>query len=116
MWNVRTDQLRIKFSDKNFLNTKRGLLSLLCSIFEPRGIVSPSYWAKVNHTGTLETQSRLGWGATFKFKRSISRMAITSKIHTRIFINRYYGIDTCTETTELHFFADSSNQAYGVIV
>ena len=43
-------------------------------------------------------------------------MAITSKIHTRIFINRYYGIDTCTETTELHFFADSSNQAYGVVV
>ena len=41
LWNVKTDELRIKFSDKNFLYTKRGLLSLLCSIFDPTGIVSP---------------------------------------------------------------------------
>ena len=34
----------------------------------------------------------------------------------RFFISRYYGIDTHTETTELHFFADSSNQVYGVVV
>ena len=40
--NVKTDELRIKFSDKNFLNTKRGLINLLCSIFDPLGIVSPS--------------------------------------------------------------------------
>ena len=41
LWNVKTDELRIKFSDKTFLNTKHGLLSLLCSIFDPLGIVSP---------------------------------------------------------------------------
>ena len=34
----------------------------------------------------------------------------------RIFINRYYGIGTHTETPELYCFADSSNQAYGVVV
>ena len=34
----------------------------------------------------------------------------------RIFINRYSGIGTHTETPELHCFADSSNQAYGVVV
>ena len=75
-----------------------------------------SYWAKVNHTGTLETQNRLGWGATFRFKISISRMAITTKIHTRIFISRFYDVGTHTETTEIHFVADSSNQEYGVVV
>ena len=37
LWDVKTDELRIKFLDKNFLNTK---LSLLCSIFDPLGIVS----------------------------------------------------------------------------
>ena len=41
LWNVKTDELRIKFSDKTFLNTKRVLLSLFCSIFDPLGIVSP---------------------------------------------------------------------------
>ena len=40
LWNVKTDELRIKFSDKTFVNTKRGLLSLLCFIFDPLGIVS----------------------------------------------------------------------------
>ena len=34
----------------------------------------------------------------------------------RIFINRNYGIGTHTKTPELHCFADSSNQAYGVVV
>ena len=44
-------------------------------------------------------------------------MAITTKIHTSYFyLSKYYGIDTHTETTELHCFADSSNQAYGVVV
>ena len=33
-----------------------------------------------------------------------------------IFINRYYDINTHTETTELRFFVDSSNQVYGVAV
>ena len=37
LWNVKTDKLRIKFSEKTFLNTKRELLSLLCSIFDPLG-------------------------------------------------------------------------------
>ena len=41
LWNVKTDELRIKFSDKTFLNAKLGLLSLLCSIFDPLGIVLP---------------------------------------------------------------------------
>ena len=41
LWNVEIDELRIKLSDKTFLNTKRELLSLLCSIFDPLGIVSP---------------------------------------------------------------------------
>lgn len=30
----------------------------------------------------------------------------------RIFVNRYYSIDTHAKTTEIHVFADSSNQAY----
>ena len=34
----------------------------------------------------------------------------------RIFMDRYYGIDTHTETTELHHFADSFNQAYVLVI
>ena len=43
-------------------------------------------------------------------------MAITTKIHTHIFISRFYDVGTHTETTEIHFVADSSNQEYGVVV
>ena len=118
LWNVKTDELRIKFSDKTFLNTKRGLLTLLYLIFDPLGIVSPclmepkliiqeELWKR-----KVDWDEELPSDLKYRFQECRSQLRYIPPI----FISRYYGIDTHTETTELHFFADSSNQAYGLVV
>ena len=48
----------------------------------------------------------------YQFQESRSQL----RYILRIFIIRYYGIELHTKTTELHFFANSSNQAYSVVV
>ena len=117
LWNVKTGELRIKFLDKTFLNTKRGLLSLFCSIFNPFGIVSPcliepklviqELWKR-----KVDWDEDLPSDLKYQFQEWRSQL----RYIPRIFVSRYYGIETDTETTEFHFFADSSNQAYGVVV
>ena len=42
MWDVKTDKLTFHYSPKNLPNTKRHILSLFASIFEPSGIVTPA--------------------------------------------------------------------------
>ena len=95
--NVKTDELRIKFSDKNFLNTKRGLINLLCSIFDPLGIVSPSLtepkiiiqelWKR-----KVDWDEELRSDLKYRYQESRSQL----RYIPRIFISRYYGIDTHT--------------------
>ena len=48
----------------------------------------------------------------YQFQESRSQL----RYILRIFIIIYYGIELHTKTTELHFFANSSNQAYSVVV
>ena len=73
--------LRIKLSDKNFLNTKRGLLCLLCSIFDSLGIVSPCpIEPKLIIQGLCER--KVHWDEELA---SSWRMAITRKIHVSYF-------------------------------
>ena len=91
--------------DKAVLNTKRELLSLLCSIFDPLGIVSPcvaepklimqELWKR-----KVDWAEELSSGLKYRFQKWLSQL----RYIPRIFINRYYGIDTHTETAELHFF------------
>ena len=39
LWNIQTDVLRLRSIDNTYSNTKRGLRRLLCSLFNPLGIV-----------------------------------------------------------------------------
>ena len=97
LWNVKTD--------------------LLCSILDHLGIVSPcliepkliiqELWKR-----KVDWDEDLPSDLKYQFQEWRSQL----RYIPRIFISRYYGIETDTETTEFHFFADSSNQAYGVVV
>ena len=95
LWNVKTDELGIKFSDKTFLNTKCGLLSLVCFIFDPLRIVSPcliepklimqELWKqKVDWDEQLPSDSK------YEFQEWLSQL----RFIPHIFISRYHGIDT----------------------
>ena len=42
LWNVKNDKLTFQHSPKGLPNTKRGVLSLVSSILDPLGIVTPA--------------------------------------------------------------------------
>lgn len=42
LWDIKNEKLTFHHSPKNLPNTKRGILSLVASIFEPLGIVKPA--------------------------------------------------------------------------
>ena len=98
LWDVKTDELRIKFLDKNFLNTK---LSLLCSIFDPLGIDSPclnepklikqDLWKR-----KVDWDEKLPSDLKYRFQEWRPKL----RYIPRILITRYCGIGTHIETTE----------------
>ena len=95
--NVKTDELRIKFSDKNFLNTKLGLLNLLCSIFDPLGIVSPCLTEPKIIIQEL-WKRKVDWDEELRSDLKYRYQEWRSQLRyiPCIFISRYYGIDTHT--------------------
>ena len=42
LWNLETDTFRIKYTLKSVLTTKRGILSLISSIFDPLVFITPA--------------------------------------------------------------------------
>ena len=42
LWNPETDTFHIKYTLKSVLTTKRGILSLISSIFDPLGFITPA--------------------------------------------------------------------------
>ena len=64
----------------------------------------------------METQSRLGEELPSTLKYLFQELQSQLRGTPHILLNRYYGIDTHTEATSFHVFADSSSQRYGVLL
>ena len=85
----------------------------MCTIFDPLGILNPSILEL-----KLIIQELWRWKIEWNSIISKDLLERFNKFQNdfiyleNIEINRYYGFDSSTETTELHIFADSSNQAY----
>ena len=41
MWNYKKDRINVKYSNKSYPNTKRGILSHISSICDPLGLLVP---------------------------------------------------------------------------
>ena len=113
LWNPETDTFNIKYTFKSVLATKRGILSLISSIFDPLGLIVPAL-------------IELKWIIQQLWKRKIDWDEFLPSDLTKcwqkwldnlpdiqnITLDRWYG-PTDTDT-ELHVFADASKIAYGV--
>ena len=109
IWKIKSDTLKVDLVWKTFPPTKRGVLSQLCTIFDPLGILNPCIlelkliiqelwrrkieWDSIIPKDLLDQLNKFQNG--FIYLESIE-------------INRYYGFDSSTETTGLHIFVDSS--------
>ena len=113
--NVKSDVLKLCFIEKFYKETKRGIISFLCSVFNPLGFITPhllkpmliiqEVWKlKINWDETLLQNLR------DRFKLWMDQIANIPKIE----VKRHYSIDF-NKNTELHIFADSSNLAYGAV-
>ena len=116
IWKIKSDTLKVDLVRKTFPATKRGLLSQLCTIFDPLGILNPCilelklivqelWWRKV------EWDKIISKDLLDQFNKFQNGFIYLENIE----INCYYGFDSSAETTELHIFADSSNQAYRAV-
>ena len=116
IWKIKGDTLKVDLVRKTFPPAKGGVLSQLCTLFDPFGILNPcilelklivqEFWRR-----KIEWDSMIPKDLLDRFNKFQNGFIYLENIE----INRYYGFDSSTETTELHIFADSSNQAYGPV-
>ena len=110
-----SDTIKVISVNKSFANTKRGLLSLVSSIFDPLGIVTPSLIEPKLIIQELWRQ-QIDWDELLPLELHSRWMAWKTSISSLsdVTINRWYGFDqSCSP--ELHIFADASEKAYGAV-
>ena len=117
LWNVKNDKLTFQHSPKNLPNTKRGILSLVASIFDPLGIVTPA---------VLEVKLIIQslWKLKVKWDDHIPKDILQcyqqwlNELHhiKEISISRWFILDVGKKSDiELHIYSDASNLAYGAV-
>ena len=114
LWNVKSDTLKLPSNIKRISNTKRGLLSALCSVFDPLGFVAPCLIEPKLIIQEL-WQRNIEWDQTLPadLEGRANKWINSVKYLSEIEVPRYYGINMSIKKPELHIFADSSSKAYG---
>ena len=118
-WNTERDQfgITVKVKDKSF--TKRGLLSLLSSVYDPLGIVCP-FVLNAKKISQDECRVTKTWDDSLsplncnRWKRWLKELPLLEKFQLeRCIVPSEFGeVVQC----ELHHFSDASQYAYGAIL
>lgn len=117
-WDVKRDIFSIRTVEKQSPPTKRGLLSMLASVYDPLGMVSPVVVvAKI----IFQSECRLskGWDE----KLSAENMSLWAKWKEDLNQLSNFNIPRCVKpldfnkdlTYSFHHFCDASQYAYGVV-
>ena len=106
--------MKLPSNIKRISNTKRGLLSALCSVFDPLGFVAPCLIESKLITQEL-WQRNNEWNQTLPadLEGGANKWINSVKYLSEIEVLRYYGINVSIKKPDLHIFADSSSKAYG---
>ena len=115
-WSTETDTFQFQLQTPNHPNTRRGILSLVASVYDPLGLIAPLVLS-----GKLISQAlcegKLKWDDPIpsnvepqieNWKQELRKLA-TIKI-PRCFRPANFGIPT---SVQLHHFSDASQYAYG---
>lgn len=118
IWNVDTDTLGFKINIKSLPFTRRGMLSLVSSVYDPLGLAIPFTLSAKILLQDL-TRKRLGWDEEIpgedlaRWKKWIDELSLLSK----------FSISRCIKskdlqdvtTAQIHHFSDASQSAYGSV-
>ncbi|XP_072171548.1 uncharacterized protein [Diadema setosum] len=117
-WDVESDCLLYKCQPKSKPQTRRGILSVVSSIYDPLGYVSPFVLQAKLILQEL-TRLKLGWDETIpdaekenwnKWLRDLPTMA-EFEVNRCVIPHDFGQVVEC----ELHHFADASEVAYGAV-
>ena len=113
LWDIQNNILKLRPVSNIYPNTKRGILSLLSSIFDPLGIVAPVLLEAKLIVQELWRQ-KISWYQDIPSDLEIRFKKWKSKINllNNITLPRFHGFDNSSEN-EIHIFADASSLAYG---
>ena len=109
-WNTSSDTLHVQLPEKLSKLTKRGMLSVVMSIFDPFGVAAP-----------ICLQARLlfqmvcdqSWDSPLPFEVSVKFQSwFDSLRYFNLFLPRCHKPDFPVKFMELHHFADASSTAY----
>ena len=114
-WDLNPDMLTFKVVNKNIPETKRGILSMVSSIFDPMGLISPiivkaklliqKIWRRsLGWDKELPRDLTDQWNLCKNSVFKLSSLAVPRWIDFK---------STETKKVELHIFADASSKAYG---
>ena len=117
-WNVHLDTFGFKIVDKKKPATRRGILSVICSVYDPLGFVSPCILpAKaiqqdlclkgLGWDDPIPETSKQKWEAWLRELPRLEQFQIPRCFKPQEFSD----VKRC----ELHHFSDASNQGYGAV-
>jgi len=114
-WLVKEDRLTFRKTERTFRNiTKRNLLSLLCSLYDPLGILTP-FVMRGRVLVQMLWMGKVGWDDDIEpnMKASISEWASEIDDIPNLSVPRtYWPTDMKPVHISLHFFGDASEKAY----
>lgn len=110
IWNINQDTLTFKPVNREYPNTKRGMLSLVSSVFDPLGILTPSLLeAKLIIQELWKLQ--IDWDSTIPLELEIRQIKWKDRLEkiSRVNLNRLHGFQHLDKMeVELNISCDAS--------
>ena len=118
-WSVEKDQFGFSITQKDKPTTRRGVLAVISSLYDPLGFLAPVILPAKKILQDLCKESRLDWDDEMpvescgKWQKWLSMLPQLHNVH----VNRCFKpIDkTKVKDTQLHVFSDASASGYGCV-